>query len=169
MSTASDVQLLLLRELEGFERELQLFPDDESVWRTAPGVANSAGNLALHVAGNLQHFVGAVLGKTGYVRDREQEFGRRSGTRAELVGELHKAAAAVRTVLPALPPGWEAETYPKPPVADRQIPTGRFLLHLAVHAAFHLGQAGYLRRVLTGDVRSSGPLPLGPLGEPRPS
>jgi hypothetical protein len=160
MSNASDLQIVLLRELEAFERELQLFPDDESVWKTVPGVTNSAGNLALHIAGNLQHFVGAVLGNTGYIRDREQEFGRRSGTRAELIGEQHKAADAVRTVLPSLPRGWEAQVYPKPPVADRQIAAGRFLLHLATHAAFHLGQAGYLRRMLTGDGRSSGPLPL---------
>jgi hypothetical protein len=58
----NDVTKLLIRELEGFKRELALFPDDESVWRTAPGVTNSAGNLALHVAGGLQYLVGAVLG-----------------------------------------------------------------------------------------------------------
>lgn len=60
-----NLAILLVRELEAFERELDLFPDDESVWRAAPGISNAAGNLALHVAGNLQYFVGTVLGGRG--------------------------------------------------------------------------------------------------------
>src|SRR5215470_7956810 len=93
---------MLVRELEGFKRELALFPDDESVWSTSSGVANSAGNLALHVAGNLQHFIGAVLGGTGYVRNRELEFGQRSGPRENVYAELDAAIAAVRKVLPSI-------------------------------------------------------------------
>ena len=58
----TNLTTLLVRELNAFARELDLYPDDASVWKTAPGITNSAGNLALHVAGNLQHFVGAVLG-----------------------------------------------------------------------------------------------------------
>jgi hypothetical protein len=80
-----NLSILLLRELATFERELALFPDDQTIWRTAPGMGNPAGNLALHVAGNLQHYVGAVLGGTGYERRREAEFSRRSGTRGDLV------------------------------------------------------------------------------------
>src|SRR5436190_4511608 len=78
---SDDVATLLVRELQACEREIALFPDDESVWRTVPGVTNAAGNLAMHLAGNLQYFIGAVLGETGYVRNRELEFGQRSGTR----------------------------------------------------------------------------------------
>ena len=78
-SLMHDFSLILARELDGMAREIQAFPDDESVWQTAPGVTNAAGNLALHLAGNVQHFIGALLGRTGYVRDREAEFGRRSG------------------------------------------------------------------------------------------
>lgn len=85
---AETLSRLLVRELEGFGRELELFPDDESIWRTVPGVANSAANLALHVAGNLQYYVGAVLDGTGYVRDREAEFGRRSGSRSGVAREI---------------------------------------------------------------------------------
>ncbi len=66
----TDVRSLLVRELEGFKREIALFPDDASVWKTVPGVTNSAGNLAMHVAGGLQHFIGGVLGGSGYVRNR---------------------------------------------------------------------------------------------------
>src|ERR1700694_812056 len=98
--TVRDVTTLLTRELEGFKREIALFPDDETIWRTLPGVTNSAANLAIHVAGGLQYLVGSVLGGTGYVRDREREFGRRSGSRGEVTAELDRALAVVREVLP---------------------------------------------------------------------
>ena len=93
---SSDITRLLLRELEGFKRELDLFADEDSLWRTVPGVTNSAANLALHVAGGLQYLVGSVLGQTGYVRDRDAEFNRRGGTRAEVHAELDRAAAVVQ-------------------------------------------------------------------------
>lgn len=149
-----DIAALLVRDLEGFQREISLFPDDASVWRTAPGVSNSAGNLARHVAGNLQYFIGAVLGGTGYVRDRDREFGDRSSTRAELVAELGRALDAVRTVLPRLSSEQLDATF----AAHRtSTPTStrRFLLHLCTHTAFHVGQAGYLRRIVMGDSRST--------------
>ncbi len=159
-ASAEDIAKLLLRDVDGFERELALFPDEESVWKTVSGVPNSAGNLTLHIAGNLQHFIGGVLGKSGYVRDRDREFGAKSGSRQWLVSELHAAAQGVRTVLPSMKDGWYDVPFPEPVVAGRQIPTGRFLLHLCVHAGFHLGQVGYLRRALTGDARSSHPVSL---------
>jgi Protein of unknown function (DUF1572) len=160
--TAHDIVLVLTRELEGFRREILLFPDDASVWRTVPGVTNSAGNLAIHVAGGLQYLVGALLGGTGYVRNREAEFSRRSGTRSEIVAELDRAILVVRDVLPRLSPDTLAADLPEA-VFGLRFRTGIFLIHLCAHAGFHLGQAGYLRRMMTGDATSSGPLPLAPL------
>jgi hypothetical protein len=159
---AGDLGVLLTRELDGFKRELELFPDDQSVWRTVPGVTNSAGNLALHVAGGLQYLIGEVLGGTGYVRNRDAEFGRRSGARSELIAELDRTIAVVRSVLPQLSDSALAADFPEP-VLGVTFRTGRFLLHLCAHAAFHLGQAGYLRRAMTGNPETSGPLPLAPL------
>ena len=156
---AETVSRLLVRELEGFARELELFPDDASVWRTVPGVTNSAANLALHVAGNLRYYVGAVLGGTGYVRDREDEFSRRSGPRSELTREIQAAIRVVQDVLRDLTAGRLALEYPEP-VNGLALRTDRFLLHLCTHAAFHLGQAGCLRRALTAESNSSGPIPL---------
>jgi len=135
---------------------VELFPDDESLFRTLPGVTNSAGNLGLHVCGNLQHFVGAVLGGTGYVRNREAEFAARSGTRDDVARRLRETAAVVKAAL--------ARPYPEP-VANLQLPCGRFLMHLAVHLGFHLGQAGYLRRVVTGDSRTAGTVPVAALAD----
>src|SRR5262249_36896240 len=85
----------ILRELRSLKRELDAYPDDASVWATPPGIKNPAGTLFLHLAGNLQHFVGAKLGDTGYVRNREAEFSRRGVSRAEIARELDAATAAV--------------------------------------------------------------------------
>jgi len=160
-----NLAILLVRELEAFERELDLFPDDESVWRAAPGIPNAAGNLALHVAGNLQYYVGTVLGGTGYVRNRELEFGRRSGPRSDVKAEIRAAIRAVEQTLPDLPEERFAAEYPEP-VNGFRFPTDRFLMHLCAHAGFHLGQAGYARRAVTLQTQSSGPVPLGALVEP---
>jgi uncharacterized damage-inducible protein DinB len=152
---AADLQRLLVRDLQTFQRELDLFPDEESVWRTLPGVSNSAGTLVLHACGNLRHFIGAVLGGTGYVRDREAEFRRREVPRAELAAEIGRTIVEVRDTLATLDPATLERPYPQV-VAGQTLPTGRFLLHLATHLAYHLGQAGYLRRLLTGEDRVSG-------------
>ena len=162
---AADLLVLFRRDLAAFEREVALFPDDEALWRTRPGLANGAGNLALHVAGNLRHFVGAVLGGTGYVRDREAEFGRREGPRTEVAAEVGAALADLEAVLPTLSEATLAAPFPAA-VAGVQPPAGRFLIHLATHLAFHLGQAGYLRRTLTGDSRSAGAMGMGELMKP---
>lgn len=151
------IRVVLLRELDAFSREVELFPDDVMLWKTLPGISNSAGNLALHAAGNLQHFFGAVLGSTGYVRDREAEFNRRSGTRAELKADLAKAREVVDRVMSQLRDDDLRRTYPQP-INERKLVTGDFMVHLATHLAFHLGQIGYLRRALTGDATSSSPV-----------
>jgi hypothetical protein len=163
-NVSDDIARLLQRELEGFKRELDLFPDEAGMWTTVPGVTNSAANLALHVAGGLQYFVGTVLGKTAYVRNREAEFSQRSGDRAAILAELDRAAGVVREVVPSLSGSVLASPFPEP-VLGVPFTTRRFLLHLCAHAAFHLGQAGYVRRAVTGDARSSGPVPLGPLSD----
>jgi hypothetical protein len=160
-----DLMRLMVRELEGFRREIALFPDDASAWRTLPGITNSAANLALHVAGGLQHFVGALLGKTGYLRNRALEFSRRAGARAEVIAELDRAIATVRDVMPRLGELDLSGEF-SPPIIDATIGVRTFLIHLCAHAAMHLGQAGYLRRALTADSTSSGPLPFEPLVRP---
>jgi hypothetical protein len=163
--TIAGLHTLIVRELNAFVREVEMFPDDELLWQTVPGITNPAGNLALHVSGNLQHFIGHVLGGTGYVRNRDDEFARRSGTRAWLTTELNRTIEVVSKVLPQVTGEALAREYPER-VADQSINCRVFLLHLSVHLACHLGQAGYLRRALTGENQSSSPLPLKPLAVP---
>jgi len=154
-----DIRSVMTRELEAFAREVELFPDDLALWRTVHGVSNSAGNLALHVCGNLKHFVGAVLGGSGYVRNREAEFGTRSGSREDVARQVRETAGIVSTVLSRVSPEVLEAPYPEPHDGV-QLRGDTFLLHLCVHLAFHLGQAGYLRRALTGDARTSGAVSL---------
>jgi hypothetical protein len=161
------IRLLLLRELASFSRELDLFKEERLIWAAAPGISNSAGTLALHVCGNLQHYVGGVLGRTGYVRDREREFSARDVSRADLATGLRATAQAVDTVLSVLPEESLAADYPDGPGGIR-VPTGLFLLHLNAHLAHHLGQVGYLRRFLTGENRSSGAIGVKGLSEVAP-
>ncbi|HEU4699123.1 MAG TPA: DinB family protein [Gemmatimonadales bacterium] len=164
---AAAVRTLLVRELRALRRELEAYPDDASVWRQPPGLANSAGTLALHVAGNLQHFVGAVLGDSGYVRDRDAEFARRDVPRAELMAGLDAAIAAVEHTLPSLSEARLDDPYPVP-VAGHLVQTGEYLCHLAAHLAYHLGQIDYHRRSVTGDARGVGALAPAELGTARP-
>ena len=149
----------IVRELQTFIREIQAFPSDDSVWHTRRGVTNSAGNLALHVCGNLQDFVGRVLGGTSYVRNREQEFSQREGTRASIVAQLNATIDMIKTTVPEITDETMAADFPMQ-LAGKTLNTATFLVHLAAHLAFHLGQAGYLRRVITGDNTSTNPLPV---------
>jgi hypothetical protein len=160
--TIEDVRIMLGRELGAFQREIELFPDDDLVWKTVPGIVNSAGNLALHVCGNLQYFVGTLLGETGYVRDRDLEFSRRSGTRAELVAGLRATADIVDGTLSRLS---DRAFLADLPEAKRSMvfKAHTFLIHLCAHTAFHLGQTGYLRRALTGEPVSSRPMSIAEL------
>jgi hypothetical protein len=142
------VQTVLLRELAALRRSVESYPDDASVWRRPGHVPNAAGTLALHLAGNLQHYVGAVLGKTGYVRDRDAEFARRDVPRDALLAEIDAATAAVERGLGACDDEALEAPYPEP-MAGRTVATSVFLIHLASHLAYHLGQIDYHRRTVT--------------------
>ncbi|MGE3189168.1 MAG: DinB family protein [Vicinamibacterales bacterium] len=154
----ANLETLIVRDLEAFVREVERCPADR-LWTTLPGVTNAVGNLALHVAGNLRHFVGTVLGGTGFVRHRDDEFGRRSGDPAGVVADLRETIAVVRSVLPTLRDEVLAADYPEAP-GGQPINTALFLQHLCAHLAMHLGQAGYLRRILTAENVSAGPMGL---------
>jgi uncharacterized damage-inducible protein DinB len=130
-----------------------------------PGVTNSAGNLALHIAGNLRHFVGAVLGGTGYVRDRDAEFATREGSRDSVSKALQAAEADVANTLDQLDDAALGNPYTSGPKGV-ELTAQRWLIHLAAHAAFHLGQAGYLRRMLTASGTTADTVSVKALNEP---
>lgn len=137
---------LLVRDIGKIQDELKSYGDERLIWKTTDGISNSAGNLALHVAGNLQHFIGAVLGDSGYVRQREFEFSAKDIPVTYLVSELDNAKKVVFTVFGKLSLDDFSKSYPIN-VFGEEMTTEWFLLHLLSHTNYHLGQINYHRRM----------------------
>ena len=135
------------RDLNKLREEIEQFTDEADLWKTSGGITNSAGNLCRHLTGNLQHFFGAVLGGSGYVRDRDAEFAGKGTTRADLIADIDNAAASVKETLAKLTDDDFAKTYPIE-VFGHPMTTGYFLVHLGTHFNYHLGQINYHRRLL---------------------
>src|SRR5436853_6400345 len=108
------IAAIMSRDLRALRREIEAYRDERDLWRAAPGISNGGGTLALHLAGNIQFFVGTVLGGTGYVRDRAAEFGRRDVPRTELLREVHAGLAAVERAMDRLPDAALSQPYPRP-------------------------------------------------------
>lgn len=147
----------LLRELHSLRKELEAYPDEQLLWALPPGAPNSAGTLALHLAGNLRHYVGALLGGTGYIRNRDEEFAARDVPRETLLANLREAEAAIASTLPTLSDEQMSAPFPEP-IREHHLQTGELLVHLATHLAYHLGQVSYHRRLVTGDSQGVGAL-----------
>ncbi len=134
------------RDIRKLIEEVNLFRNEEDLWRTRGSVKNSAGNLVLHIVGGLNHLIGATLAHTGYVRNRDQEFIRKEVERKELVAQLEFLIPMINETLSALTlEDIEAEypiffDYPK-------ATTSYVLLQLLLHLNYHLGQVNYLRRI----------------------
>jgi uncharacterized damage-inducible protein DinB len=129
--------------------EIEQYSDEADLWKVGSGITNSGGNLTLHLIGNLKHFFGAVLGGTGYVRDRDAEFSSAGVTRETLLAEIDATAAVVKRTLDSLSDEDFAKLYPIE-VFDSAMTTGFFVTHLATHLNYHLGQINYHRRLLSG-------------------
>jgi uncharacterized damage-inducible protein DinB len=159
---------LISRDLRALSREIRTYPDDKSLWSAPPGVSNSAGNLVLHLTGNLRHFVGTKLGGGAFRRDREAEFSQRGLSREELADQIEETQAAVAETLPKLTPDRLEEDFPEP-VGGQILRTEDFLMHLATHLAYHLGQIDYHRRIVTGEAGNVGAIPVKELHTARPA
>ena len=154
---------VITRELKALRREIETYPSDDGLWDVRPGITNPGGNLALHLAGNIQYFIGNVLGSNGYVRNREAEFADKDVPRAELLREIDNAIAAVQTGMSTITEADLARPYPEA-VGGVSSTTGAFLAHFATHLAYHLGQVDYHRRILTGESKTVKAMALTELG-----
>ena len=144
-----DLVKLFDRELNKLIAELELFKSEAALWAGAAGVSNAAGNLALHIVGNLNQYIGVRLGRTDYLRDRSAEFGSRDISRHELIARVSATKTMLETVLVRLDAAQLEEVYPEE-VLGHAMTTRYFLIHLYGHLNYHLGQVNYLRRVLHG-------------------
>ena len=146
---ASELAALFARDIARLIQELQAFPDTASVWKTAPGVTNAAGTLALHLEGNLREYIGRQLGQIAFMRDRPLEFSARGVERDDLIARLEAVNAQIPSVISKLSAAQLDAIYPEN-VIGKPITTRQFLIHLEAHLNYHLGQVDYLRRVVTG-------------------
>ena len=143
----TSLRKLYKRDLNKLKEEIALYKNEANLWVTDKAITNSAGNLCLHLVGNLNAFIGAVLGNSGYVRNREAEFSLKNIPQQQLVKQVEETIAAVDSALEKLEPSKLEEMYPKK-VFEEDMTTGYFLLHLAMHLDYHLGQINYHRRLL---------------------
>ena len=135
------------RDLEKLKQEIISYNNESNLWRIEKGIANSAGNLCLHLVGNLNTYIGAEIGKTGYVRDRDREFSQKNIPKDELVKRIEETIAVVANGLSKLKEEDLEKEYSLL-VFKEKTSTGYFLTHLAVHLGYHLGQVNYHRRLL---------------------
>jgi uncharacterized damage-inducible protein DinB len=136
------------RDLQRLEEEVALYPSDEHLWNLNGDIKNTAGNLCLHLCGNLQHYIGSRLGRTSYVRNRDNEFAAKGISKEQLIAEVQKTRQVVKETLETLKPSVMETEYPEK-MNDQSMTTAHFLIHLTTHLSYHLGQINYHRRLMT--------------------
>ena len=141
------LKFLFNRDLTKLKEELELYTNEENIWQIDGNILNSAGNLTLHLIGNLNTYIGAEFGKTGYLRNRPEEFSLRDVPREELIGKIEDTIKVLNATLPMLTGEQMNGEYPQV-VFDRAVSTEYMLIHLASHLGYHLGQVNYHRRLL---------------------
>ncbi len=144
--TTQHLSQLFARDLSTVKEEITAYSTEDALWVIADGISNSAGNLSLHISGNLQHFLGAVLGDSEYKRDRDFEFSGKV-TRQELLDDLEAAEKSVTETLATLSEEDLNKDFPME-IRGNTWKTEFFLLHLYSHLSYHLGQINYHRRLL---------------------
>jgi uncharacterized damage-inducible protein DinB len=134
------------RDLKKLSDEINLYSDESFLWKLKPGISNSAGNLCLHLIGNLNHFIGATLGNTGFVRERDKEFSLKNIPRNEILTEIEKTIKVVSSTIKGLSNEDLDKNFPLE-IFGKQVKTEWMLIHLLTHLNYHLGQINYHRRM----------------------
>lgn len=142
-----EFDMFFTRELATLNMEIAAYKTDEDLWVVKEGISNSGGNLALHLVGNLNHFVGAIMGKNGYVRQREKEFSDTGLTKAELLEMIDATVEMISEVLKELNDEDLQKTMPVE-VMNRTWTYHSFLVQLIWHLGYHNGQVNYHRRLI---------------------
>lgn len=138
---------LYKRDLTALKNEINHYSSEDRLWIVEGGVSNSAGNLCLHIVGNLNHFIGSQLGNSGYLRNRELEFSLTNIPKKQLTTQVDDTISMIESSLVKLTEEDLNKEYPIE-VFGGPMSTEYFLLHLAMHLAYHLGQVNYHRRLL---------------------
>ncbi|ARV08409.1 DinB superfamily protein [Winogradskyella sp. PC-19] len=138
---------LYKRDLNAVKKELQSYKNEANIWLVDKEISNCTGNLVLHIVGNLNHFIGAILGNSGYIRKRDLEFSQKNISVSEMIKMIDDTQNVIDKTLSNLTEANLQEEYRRNPFED-YMTTEYFLLHLKSHLAYHLGQINYHRRLL---------------------
>jgi hypothetical protein len=141
------LKVLYSRDLNKLKLELELYTNEDNIWRIDKDILNSAGNLCLHLIGNLNTYIGAELGNNGFIRNRQAEFSLKNVPRGELISRLEGTIETIGPILTSLTEDQLKSEYPQE-VLGGKVSTEYFLVHLATHLGYHLGQVNYHRRLL---------------------
>jgi hypothetical protein len=141
------LQTIFERDLNRVIDELNQYQTEEDIWKIENGISNAAGNLTLHVIGNLTTYIGKEIGKIEYVRNRELEFSQKNISRKELIDKISLTKGVIEKSLTGLSEADLNKEYPLL-VLSEKTSTAFFLVHLTSHLAYHLGQINYHRRLL---------------------
>jgi uncharacterized damage-inducible protein DinB len=141
---------LFTRDLNKLKAEIETYQNEEALWKTDKSIANSAGNLCLHLVGNLNTYIGAQLGNSGYIRQRDLEFSLKDIPRSELIEQIEKTIGVVNSILVKLSAEDLEKEYPIEPLGYTMT-TEYFLIHLYGHLNYHVGQINYHRRLLDAE------------------
>ena len=141
------LKTLFNRDLNQLKTEIELYQNENDIWIIQKDIANSAGNLCLHLVGNLNTYIGAEFGKTGYIRNRPQEFSLKNIPRAELLSRIEETIIVIDNALDNISDEELKKEYPLL-VFENKTSTEFMLIHLTTHLAYHLGQINYHRRLI---------------------
>jgi uncharacterized damage-inducible protein DinB len=142
------IEQLLIRDINKLKQEITAYEDETLLWKTVEGIGNSAGNLCLHLIGNLNTYIGATLGNTGYVRNRELEFSSKDIPREWMMENIDQVLVNIKDTFERISDEMLQQLYPSE-VLGYPMTTLYFLLHLQAHLNYHLGQINYHRRILS--------------------
>jgi len=142
-----ELRKVFIKDLEKLKEEISLYRSEQNLWKIEKQIANSAGNICLHLVGNLNTYFGAVIGKTGYIRNRDQEFSLKNIPQKELVHMVEATITMLDKVMKSMTDDELKEEYPML-VLKEKTTSGYFLFHLSSHLGYHLGQINYHRRLI---------------------
>ena len=141
------LKILFARDLKRLRNEIELYNNEVNLWKIETNITNSAGNLCLHLIGNLKTYIGREIGKTNYIRIRELEFSLKHIPRAELLKNIDETILIIDSSLNKITQEDLIKEYPVI-VFESATSTEYLLLHLTTHLAYHIGQINYHRRLL---------------------
>lgn len=143
----STIISLFERDLNKLAEEINLYKTEDDLWKIKEGISNSGGNLALHLVGSLNHFIGATLGNTGYIRERDNEFSLKNIPRSQIIQDIKNTIEVIKNTLSLLKEEDLEKDFPVA-VGNKTYSMSYTLLFFLSHVSYHLGQVNYHRRLI---------------------